>query len=281
MNSAPLGIVHHAFRFHVGPIAISGYGIALVMAFFMAWVVIARENRRRGDEESFAAEIVLVAAIGGLLGSKLSYAALIGGPLIMRSAHTFWGGLIGGAGAYWLWTRLRHVSFSRYLDVTSMAIAAGYGVGRTGCWAVGDDYGRPWNSSFAVQFPEGAPPTTASTMLRNFGEAPPLGSDAATIVAVHPTQLYETMLGLAMFFGLWRLRNHGRAPGWLFGLYCVLAGLERFLIEIVRAKTERFSIGLSPAQVVALAIAVLGTLVMAARHEAEQDSPYRLSISRE
>jgi phosphatidylglycerol---prolipoprotein diacylglyceryl transferase len=257
------GIVHQPFLFHVGTFAMSGYGLAMVLAFFIAWVVVARESRRRGYDAEVAGQIVVAAAIGSFVGSKLFYAAVMGGSAVLsRGAHSFWGGLIGGMCAYWLWARLRHDSFFRYLDLIGIAIAAGYSVGRTGCWAIGDDYGRPWNSPLAVQFPEGAPPTTAANMVRIFGEAPPPGSDAATIVAVHPTQLYETALGLVMFFILWRLRDHRRAPGWLFGLYCVMAGVERFLIEFVRAKPDRLLVGLSVAQVVALAITVAGALLM-------------------
>jgi phosphatidylglycerol:prolipoprotein diacylglycerol transferase len=260
------GIVHHPFFFHVGKIAMSGYGVAIVMAFVIAWVVIARENGRRGDEVAFAGEIVLAASIGGLAGAKLFYAAFVGGgSLITRGGHSFWGGLIGGACAYGLWARLRHVSFFRYLDVIGISIAAGYAVGRTGCWAIGDDYGRLWNSPFAVKFPEGAPPTTAANMLRIFGEVPPLGSAPDTILAVHPTQLYETVFGFAMFLVLWRLRDHDHAPGWLFGLYCVLAGVERFLIEFVRVEPDHLSVGLSIAQVVALAITLIGGLLMYVR----------------
>lgn len=252
----------------------SGYGIAIVMAFLIAWVVIARENGYRGDNVGFAAEVVLAASIGGLVGSKLFYDAFVGsGSLLTRSGHSFWGGLIGGACAYSLWAQLRRVSFFRYLDITGVAIAAGYAVGRTGCWAIGDDYGRPWNSSFAVKFPQGAPPTTAANMLRIYGEIPPLGSDPATIIAVHPTQLYETALGFVMFLVLWRLRDNRHAQGWLFGSYCVLAGVERFLIEFVRVEPDRLSIGLPIAQVVALAIILIGGLLMYARRGATKKTP--------
>jgi phosphatidylglycerol---prolipoprotein diacylglyceryl transferase len=274
MHLISRGIVHHPFFFHVGNIAMSGYGIALVMAFLIAWVVIARENGRRGDDVAFAGEIILAASIGGLVGSKLFYAAFVGsGSILTRGGQSFWGGLIGGACAYSLWARLRHVSFFHYLDVIGMAIAAGYAVGRTGCWAIGDDYGRPWNSPFAVQFPEGAPPTTAANMQRIFGENPPLGSDATTIIAVHPTQLYETALGFVMFLVLWRLRDNRHAQGWLFGSYCVLAGVERFLIEFVRVEPDRLSIGLPIAQVVALAIILIGGLLMYARRGATKKTP--------
>jgi len=57
----------------------------------------------------------------------------------------------------------------RAADPTGLGMAAGYAVGRTGCWAVGDDYGRPWKSPPAVAFPDGMPPSTAWNLYRHFG----------------------------------------------------------------------------------------------------------------
>jgi phosphatidylglycerol:prolipoprotein diacylglycerol transferase len=84
---------------------------------------------------------------------------------------------------------------------------------------------------------------------------------------VYPTQLLEVALGMIMFGILWRMRNHKHAEGWLFGVYCVLAGLERFIVEFLRAKDDRFSwaFGLSMAQLIALGITLAGVLIMAAR----------------
>ena len=86
-----------------------------------------------------------------------------------------------------------------------------------------------------------------------------------TVIAVHPTQLYETAMGFVMFLVLWRLRDHEHAEGWLFGVYCVLAGVERFLVEFFRAKDDRFVGPLTSAQVIAMAIAAIGVLVMQLR----------------
>ena len=61
-----------------------------------------------------------------------------------------------------------------------------------------------------------------------------------------------------MFLILWRLRDHKHAEGWLFGVYCVLAGTERFLIEFFRAKDDRFFGPLTAAQAIALAITAVG-----------------------
>ena len=93
------------------------------------------------------------------------------------------------------------------------------------------------------------------------------GTDPSTVLSVYPTQLLEVALCMIMFGILWRLRNHKHAEGWLFGVYCVLAGLERFIVEFLRAKDDRFSwaFGLSMAQLIALGITLAGVLIMAAR----------------
>jgi phosphatidylglycerol:prolipoprotein diacylglycerol transferase len=114
-------------------------------------------------------------------------------------------------------------------------------------------------------FPEGTPPSTAQQMERSFGIAVPEGVAPDTVLAVHPTQLYETALGFGMFLLLWRLRSHPHAEGWLFGLYLVLAGLERFIIEFFRAKDDRFFGTFTLAQLIALGITAAGAWLLAAR----------------
>jgi phosphatidylglycerol:prolipoprotein diacylglycerol transferase len=64
------------------------------------------------------------------------------------------------------------------------------------------------------------------------------------------------------FLLLWRLRGHKHGLGWPFGVYLVLAGLERFLIEFVRAKDDRIFGPLSVAQVTSLLIALAGVAIM-------------------
>jgi phosphatidylglycerol:prolipoprotein diacylglycerol transferase len=82
------------------------------------------------------------------------------------------------------------------------------------------------------------------------------------VLSVYPTQLYEVALGLVMFLVLWRLRDHKHAEGWLFGVYAVMAGLERFIIEFFRAKDDRLVMGLTYAQMIALAFVAFGVVWM-------------------
>jgi len=264
--------IHHPFTFTVFGFSFTGFGIAVLLAFLIAQMVSERELARRGRERESAAvsDVLFAALLGTLIGAKLYYVIVVTHnwrDLLGRGGFVFWGGFMGAVALCALTIRYKKLSFVRFADVGGIAIAAGYAVGRTGCWAVGDDYGRPYTGPLAVAFPQGTPPSTAFEMQRAFNTPIPPGTDPSTVLSVYPTQLLEVALGMIMFGILWRMRNHKHAEGWLFGVYCVLAGLERFIVEFLRAKDDRFSwaFGLSMAQLIALGITLAGVLIMAAR----------------
>ena len=270
-------IVHEPLVLRLGPLTITGFGLAVALGFVIGQIIGQRELARRGFDPSPVGDIVVAAVIGFLIGAKLYYAVLVGdwSAILSRGGVVFGGGLAGGVAGGMLMARWRGMPIMRISDVAAPGIAAGYAVGRTGCWAVGDDYGRPWDSPLAVAFPEGAPPSTAANLREQFGVPVEPGVAPDTVLAVHPTQLYETVLGFLMFMVLWRLRGHRHAEGWLFGVYMVLAGAERFVVEFVRAKDDRFVGPLTVAQLISLAIIAGGVLWMAARR-----SPGREALAR-
>jgi phosphatidylglycerol:prolipoprotein diacylglycerol transferase len=276
MKTIFASIVHHPLSYDVGPLQLTGFGLAVLMAFVIAQIIAQRELARRGHDPEPIGDLVFAAVIGGLLGGKIYYAILMHdtGALFSRAGFVFWGGLIGGIIACYLVIRRKHLSFTRISDVAGISIAAAYSIGRTGCWAVGDDYGRPFNGFGAVSFPNGAPPSTVANMTELFHIPAPPGALPNQVLSVYPTQLYEVALGFVMFLILWRLRNHKHAEGWLFGLYCLLAGVERFLMEFVRAKDDRFVFGVfTSAQVIALLFAIGGAVWMYLRRNPGPDAP--------
>ncbi len=73
--------------------------------------------------------------------------------------------------------------------------------------------------------------------------------------------LYSALALLLIFALLWFLRRRTFPAGWLFGLYLVLSGTERFLVEFVRAKDDRLLWGFTTAQGIA-ALAIVGGLAL-------------------
>jgi len=248
----------------LGPLTVTGYGIMMMVAFLVAGWVIQRELRRRGMAEDYAADIIVAGVIGGIVGGKLYYAALYQdlGSLFSRGGLVWYGGFTGGVAAVLFNGWRRRVPMRFTMEIGAPALAVGYAVGRVGCFMVQDDYGLPSDLPWALKFPQGWPPSTVQYLSRDFALSFPPGTAPAEVLAVHPTQLYETALMMLAFWVLWRLRGHQRAMGWLFGVYLALAGIERFAIEFFRAKDDRFFGPFTIAQVVSAALVTIGIALM-------------------
>ncbi len=254
----------YPFKVHLGSLEITGYGIMMMVAFVAGGWLIALELRRRGLREEYSQDIVVAAVVGGIIGAKLWYVALTGDPgaLFSRGGLVWYGGFLGGAlGVVLNGWRLR-VPARWTMQICAPALAAAYALGRVGCFLVNDDYGGPTTLPWGVKFPEGLPPSTAGNLIAFHVHVPP-GIDPATVLAVHPTQIYETAIMLVAFAVLWALRRNGRPIGWLFGLYLVFAGAERFLVEILRAKDDRFLGPFTIAQLTSVLLVIIGAILLA------------------
>ena len=137
----------------------------------------------------------------------------------------------------------------RMLDLAAPAAAVGYGVGRIGCLLAGDgDYGRNTTSWMGVHMAKDAlvrpdPPTAA----------------------VLPTPLWEFAAALLIAWVIWRLGRRAKPLGWLTGLYLLLSGIARFLVEFYRINPRLyFHHTMSNAQVAAGASAIAGAVLMIA-----------------
>lgn len=254
----------------LGGQVITSFGVMLFLAFLVAGLVHSREMRRAGLDPERSWDLLFAAVIGGIVGAKLYYVLLkfprvLDDPvdlIFSRGGLVWYGGFLGAIALVILQIRRLQLPLGRVLDLAAPAVALAYGVGRIGCFLVGDDYGRPTGSFLGVRFPEGAPPSRVDLLERHFGIEvdPALVARYGEVVPVHPTQLYETALALVIFTVLWRLRRHGHAPGWLFMLYLVLAGAERFAIEFLRAKDDRFFGVLTLSQLVSLIVLTAGAI---------------------
>jgi phosphatidylglycerol:prolipoprotein diacylglycerol transferase len=251
--------------FQIGGFTVTTFGVMMALAFLAAGWVAARELARAGQDPEQAWDMVGYAAVFGILGSKIYYMILRWedtvadpmGALLSRSGLVWYGGLILAA-AVIAWRVVKQkLPLGIMADASALALAVGYAIGRMGCFLVGDDYGRPTDLPWAVAFPQGAPPSTADN-LREFGANIPASVPGDTVLAVHPTQLYEVAMSLIIFVILKRLQPRFAIPGMLFFAWVALAGIERFIVEIFRAKDDRFLGYFTVAQLISVLLLVLG-----------------------
>jgi len=251
-----------------GSFEITTFGLMMFIAFVVAGWVLSRQFARYGLSDELASSMVMYAAIGGIVGAKIYYAILFKDwhLLFDRAGLVWYGGLIGGfLACTWLIVR-RRVDYLTVTDATAPALSIGYALGRIGCFLVGDDYGRPTDGWWGVAFPKGSPPTTAEA-LRQFGVKVDPSIGPYDVLRVHPTQIYESLAAFAMFgILMWYTRRpHRKGRG--FALFLLMMGIERFFVEFVRAKDDRFFGPFTVAQVISVLLIVAAIFLWARRGE--------------
>ena len=220
-------------------------------------LLVRRELARSGVDVAKGTDVALVGVLGGLAGAKLLYVAEhwaepLADTLFSRGGMSWFGGLTGGLAAGLAMIAWQRLPLMTILSAAAPAMTLGQGIGRIGCFLVGDDYGRPTQLPWGFAFPEGLPPT---------------------LERVHPTQLYEAAILFVMTWVLVRVRRGKVADRAVFGWYLVIAGGVRFLIELVRINVPVLG-PLTTAMLFSIAAVALGLVLVAtgkgtARREAE------------
>jgi phosphatidylglycerol---prolipoprotein diacylglyceryl transferase len=273
--------------FSIGPFTVYSFGLMMAAGFLLASYFLSRELKRKGYDPNMGSTITLIAALFGLLGSKLLYiieewSSVMDDPwrnIFSPSGLTWYGGFFLATFAIWLYVRRHRIPFARVCDAAAPALLIGYGVARIGCHLSGDgDYGIPTTSPFGQLYTHGTykphnavldyfarHPETARAFSFDSLNHQIAGHDADgvftafdTNVRFHPTPVYECMLAAVLFLVLWQLRKRIGVPGKLFMLYLIFAGAERFLVEFLRLNPS-LAFGLSEAQLIAILLMIGGT----------------------
>jgi len=254
----------------MGDAPITSFGVFMFLSFLTGGILLRSEMERTGHDPDRAWDLVFMGVLGGVIGAKayyvlLNYEALLANPLsaiFSRGGMVWYGGFAGAVLLIVIEIKRRDLPLGQVADLCSPTLAIGYAVGRMGCFLVGDDYGRPTGSWMGIRFPDGTPPTTVEALERNFGVQvdPALVERFGQVVPVHPTQLYEVAMASIIFLVLWKLRVHNHSAGWLFWICLTLLSAERFLVEFVRVKDDRFFGPLTIAQGIAITLVLVGLL---------------------
>lgn len=173
--------------------------------------------------------------------------------LFSSGGFTFYGGLIVATAVIIWYLRKKDLSPAVFADSLAPGLILAYGIGRIGCHLAGDgDWGIA--SNIAAR-PDWMPIWLwAETYDRNI-----LGIDLSA-APVYPTPIYEFVASVIIFAILWSVRKHPFLSGWLFSLYLVFNGIERFLIEKIRVNNvfELFGLEVTQAEVISAILVLLG-----------------------
>jgi phosphatidylglycerol:prolipoprotein diacylglycerol transferase len=225
--------------------------------------------------------LLLWAAICGFAGAKLfnalenwdDFMADPVGMLIGFSGLTFYGGLICGGAAVLYIANKYDVKPLTMLDIGGPGMMLAYAVGRIGCQMAGDgDWGIP-NTAPKPGWLSWAPDWMWSFKYPHNVSMEDAGNKIADCIGkycnelrlpVYPTPFYESVVCMLLFFFLWSIRDRIKVPGVMFGIYLILNGVERFLIELIRVNTKYNMAGIPPftqAELISL-ILVLGGIAL-------------------
>jgi phosphatidylglycerol---prolipoprotein diacylglyceryl transferase len=270
----------------LGPITLYSYGLMMALGFLAAYTVLYKEHQRLKLDVNIAGTLIIVGLVSGVVGAKIlfiigEWSRFVDDPigLIFSPAGLVWyGGFIGGLAAMFYYIKKKKLPVLKYLDMIGMGGMIGYAVGRLGCHLSGDgDYGIPTDLPWGTIYANGTYKPThavADYFSRNPEEATRwnyheltaniVGRDQFGVitefdatVAMHPTPVYEFLMGVIVFFILWKLRTRLQPAGMLFSLYVVFMAVQRFAIEIIRLNPKIF-LGLSEAQVLSVILFIGG-----------------------
>lgn len=230
----------------IGRIKVYSYGLMLALGFIVTGLIFRKELKRVGLPVDFADSIVIAALLGGIFGAKV-YSVIEGikeyglssfRDFFSGAGLVWYGGLIGGTIAVVLTIRLKRQPILPIIDLIGPLLILGYAFGRMGCFLSGDgDYGPPSDLPWAMAFPNGTVPTTER---------------------VHPTPLYEIIMSLIAFAYLWKIRKKPRGPGFMFGMFLILSGIERFIAEFWRLTAKVLFDVITVAQITGVITIIIG-----------------------
>jgi phosphatidylglycerol:prolipoprotein diacylglycerol transferase len=239
--------------FELGPVKVHWYGVMYLLGFAAAWALARARAAKPGStwKPNDVDDLIFFVMLGVILGGRSGYVLFYGlsfwakDPLyplkIWEGGMSFHGGMLGVIAAGWLFAWRRRRNPADVLDFTVPLPGLGLFFGRIGNFINGELWGKP---------------TTV-----------PWGFNVNGVVR-HASQLYEAVFeGLVLFAIIWWFTSLPRPRLAPSGLFLVLYGVARSLIELVRVPDEHIGYlaggWLTEGQVLSLPMIVLGLGLLA------------------
>jgi phosphatidylglycerol:prolipoprotein diacylglycerol transferase len=273
---------------NLGKIPIYSYGVMLGLSLVVGWYLTLGLAERDGLPKETMANNYVITAIAAVAGSRILYILTnlnefdtLGSMFAMRRGGLVaYGGFLGGLAGSYFFLRRHKIPLLPWADVAVPSLASGLMITRIGCYLFGCDFGKPlgehapaflkklgtfphWAAG-TLEHGDGAPAFvqhTRADWIAQHPDLPHLTSASPASHPVHPTQIYESLVGAFLLVLLLWARRRQKFRGQIFLLFFFAYGVLRYLLEIIRDDAERGDIPpslpeqvLIPLGLVALAI---------------------------
>ncbi|WP_058569828.1 prolipoprotein diacylglyceryl transferase [Xylella fastidiosa] len=267
--------------FSLGPVKVHWYGLMYLASFGAAWCL-GRQRIQAGrllgvNMDGFS-DLLFYGMMGVVLGGRVGYMLFyafrefLQEPLLLfrvwEGGMSFHGGLIGVLIAVAWWSRRHRLQMFDVVDFGAPLVPVGLGFGRLGNFIGGELWGKLTHNGWGVIFPRAPLSDVPAGQLAmqdvmNFVQIQEhYAAGLLGHYARHPSQLYEAFLeGLVMFIVLWLFSRKPRPRYAVSGLFALLYGVFRFLVEFVRMPDNGVYVAfgwLTRGQILSLPLIVIG-----------------------
>jgi len=256
-----------AVQFESPNLPIYSYGVMLGLSLVVGWYLTLGLAEHDKLPKETMANCYVVTAIAAIVGSRILYIVTNLDEFktfadvfaLRRGGLVAYGGFIGGYVGSWFFLARHKLRLLPWADVAVPSLASGLLVTRIGCYLFGCDFGTRLGSNAPGwlkklgTFPhwaqgtldagDGAPAWSRHwEIYRGMPEGQELLKNNMSF-PVHPTQLYESLVGLLLLGLLLWQRRHQKFRGQIFFTFVFAYGVARFLLEIIRDDVERGEYG--------------------------------------
>jgi len=240
--------------FQLGPLTVHWFGIAIALAFLAGlWTATKRAPLTGVSPEKISDLVIPWLLLGGILGARTMFVVtywkddFAGKPfteifMIQRGGLVFYGGLIGASLAVVIFCSVKKLPLWKVADILAPSIALGSVFGRLGCFMNGCCHGRACELPWAIPHP-------------------------VNQTSIHPTQIYDALLNLALYLGLAWLFRRRRFDGQIFATFLLCYAVTRSLVETFRGdySAAHLHSGLTPAHWISIGMFVAGACLFITR----------------
>jgi phosphatidylglycerol:prolipoprotein diacylglycerol transferase len=211
----------------IGSLGLHSWGLLLAIAFLVGIAVAYRRAQTRNVRPQKIVDLAVVVIVAAVVGGRIAF--VLGHlpdfretPLevfaIWRGGMTFYGGAILAFVAGVLYVKRHKLNVWQVADIIAPSLAFGLFLARIGCFLNGCCFGEPTQLPWGIVFPYG------SYAEQIYGSG----------VHIHPTQLYSSLAGLAMFFLLFWMEKWWLFDGSLFWRFVIMYSLWRIYVDVLR-----------------------------------------------